>query len=126
MGNGSKTYSAWLSMKTRCYNTKQADYPRYGGRGITVSDEWKNNYSQFLADMGERPEGMTLERIDNSKGYSKDNCKWATRKEQARNLRSNVLITYQTESLTLAEWAERLGCHPGTLQWRVSNGWSAE
>lgn len=80
-------YKVWQGMKGRCHNPNHADYPMWGGRGVIVCYEWMNSFESFIADMGNRPTSeYTLERIDNSKGYSKDNCKWATRKEQRANV----------------------------------------
>jgi hypothetical protein len=83
----SPEYHAGSAMKQRCYNPKRAGYNCYGGRGITVSDEWRYSFATFFADMGPRPEGMSLDRIDNDKGYSKDNCRWATQWQQTLNRR---------------------------------------
>jgi hypothetical protein len=82
----SSTYKAWTSMRSRCRNPLDRNYPNYGGRGIAVCKEW-DSYDKFKEDMGEQPEGSTLERIDNDKGYYKGNCKWATHIEQGRNRR---------------------------------------
>ena len=81
------TYTSWQCMKERCYNKKNVAFKYYGGRGITVCDEWKDSFINFLADMGEAPKGLTLDKIDNDKGYSKGNCRWATKSLQGYNQR---------------------------------------
>lgn len=81
------TYVSWQSMKARCHNPKATSYERYGARGITVCRRW-HKFENFLADMGERPEGMTLDRRNNNRGYSKANCRWATPKQQHENRRA--------------------------------------
>lgn len=84
----SRTYESWRNMKKRCYYPGHHNYKRYGERGITVCDRWKNSFILFLADMGERPEGMTLDRINPNLGYFPENCQWATPKQQANNRRT--------------------------------------
>lgn len=81
----SSTYKSWSGMKARCYKTDMQDYPKWGGRGITVCDRWRNSFECFLADMGEKPDGVTLERINNDGNYEPANCRWATRTDQSRN-----------------------------------------
>ena len=109
----------WATMLQRCTNPKNGKFPRYGGRGITVCDRWLT-FENFLTDMGEPPPGdFSIERKDNHKGYSPDNCKWATRKEQARNKRNNRFVTYKGETLCVAEWAERKGLKIPTLWTRL-------
>ena len=112
----------WGAMIQRCTNSKNKDFGRYGGRGITVCERW-HIFSNFLEDMGEPSSGMSLDRIDNDKGYSKDNCRWATRYEQAQNSRSNRVFTLQGESMCLAEWARRFGINYYTLISRIDRGW---
>jgi len=90
---GSKTYNSWAGMVQRCTNPNSTKYADYGGRGITVCERWKNSFGDFLADMGERPNGLSIERVDNDKGYSPENCVWADNFAQARNTRRTSRIT---------------------------------
>lgn len=122
-----RAYTTWCKMKERCLNPTSRGYKNYGGRGITVCQSWQRRFMAFYRDMGDRPAGMTLERKENSKGYSKANCIWASRKAQARNTRTNRLLTCQGETRTIAEWAERTGLHPTVLRGRIVRlGWTDE
>lgn len=113
--------------RQRCYNPKCRDYKFYGGRGITICQRWLDSFDNLLADMGLRPEGMTLERVENDGPYSKANCVWATRKRQAANQRTNRLLTYRGETLSVSAWAERLGIAARTLHARIHKlGYSVE
>lgn len=105
---GTPAYNVWRTMRQRCLNPRSSVYPQYGGRGITVCERW-GSFAAFHEDMGEQPPGMTLERIDNSKGYCPSNCRWATRKEQARNRRSNRMITLNGRTMCLYDWADEYG-----------------
>ena len=121
-GKASRTYKVWVSIKQRCFNPNMEHYARYGGRGITMHKAWADDYAVFLADLGEQPEGMTLERMDNNGNYEPNNVRWATRKEQANNRVTNVFITHQGLTMTLAQWADHLGYKYGLLGSRWKNG----
>lgn len=108
-----KTYIVWAGILSRCRK-----HPRYAGRGITVCDRWLK-FENFLADMGERPEGMSIERINNNAGYSKENCVWADMKTQSRNRRSLRLLTYQGKTQPVSVWAEEVGLPYHVLTQRV-------
>ena len=95
---GTRTYWAWHNMKQRCYNPRHDSYPNYGGRGIKVCEDWKD-FKSFYADMGECPEKMTLERVDNTKGYYLENCQWVSHKVQARNRRNNKIKLSDAEEI---------------------------
>lgn len=115
-------------MRTRCYSESHKSYPEYGGRGITVCDEWKNSSDSFIEWALENGynDSLTLDRIDNNKGYSPNNCRWATMKEQANNTRKNVVIKYNGEEKTISQWADELGINRNTLSNRIKRGWSVE
>ena len=115
---GTRTYVTWFQMKQRCQDKNCTSYPRYGARGITVCERWQN-FLPFLEDMGERPLGMSIDRIDNMKGYEPSNCRWATTHEQAVNRSTTRLITFNGETLCMAEWARRLGVRINALIWRL-------
>lgn len=118
----SPTYISWRSMWNRCTNVAHDGYARYGGRGIAVCERWLK-FENFLADMGERPDGMTIERKDANGNYCPENCHWATSKAQNRNKRNNKLHFYKGESKTVNEWAEVLGIRLSTLEKRLRIGW---
>lgn len=121
-----REYSAWLSAKTRCYNPNYHNYALYGGRGIAMSDEWRTDFPKFLADLGSCPPGHSLDRIDSDGPYVAGNCRWATNTQQLRNRRDNRRLTHNGETLTMGEWAERLGIHRRTLHARLTQGWAVE
>ena len=109
-GKALPEYSVWQAMKNRCLYASNKHYTNYGGRGITVCDQWLNSFESFFADMGQRPSSKhSIERRDNSRGYSPDNCYWATRMEQNRNQRRIRLLTWRGETKTATEWAAALG-----------------
>lgn len=112
--SGTKAYEVWHAMKQRCLNPTHAAYRNYGGRGIAIYEEWLD-FSNFLKDMGQPPEGMELDRADNEKGYSPDNCRWVTKKQNANNRRTNVVMN----GLTLAQAAEASGHSIQVISWRL-------
>lgn len=103
-----RPYEIWQGMKKRCYNPHDARYDRYGGRGITVCDEWRNDFKAFYKWALENgyADNLTIDRIDNDKGYSPDNCRWADAETQCRNRASNISITIGNATKTLTEWCE--------------------
>lgn len=106
-------------MRSRCLNPSNASYQHYGARGITVCASWVNDYDQFFVDMGEAPEGRSLERKDNDAGYSPENCIWASLKDQLNNQRRNVRVTHVGRTQTISQWAEELGIPYDTLLARI-------
>lgn len=118
----SYTYRSWQNARDRCNNPNNPAYKKYGGRGITVCDKW-NNFENFVKDMGERPNGMSLDRINNDKGYSKENCRWANAVLQSNNRRN--IKKYKGKSM--AEWSRLTGIKPSTIRQRVYvYGWPME
>ena len=121
----SPEYSNWAAMKQRCYHTKSPHYSNYGARGIKVCDRWKNSFLAFYEDMGPRPtEKHTIERINNDGNYEPQNCRWATRQEQNRNMRANHVLTFDGKSQIVRDWANELGINYQTLMTRLRLGWS--
>ena len=121
----SRTYNTWANMLQRCINPTSTSYINYGKRGISVCNRW-HSFIKFLEDMGERPVGMSLDRIDSQGNYEPSNCKWATRKEQANNTRSNCCIEYNGEVKTVSQWADAANIKYSTLYSRLIKGWSIE
>lgn len=121
-----KTYRSWALAKSRCLRPADPRFDYYGGRGIAMCDRWAESFQAFLADMGERPAETTLDRIDNNGNYEPGNCRWATRKEQGRNKRTNRILVYQGEEKTLPEWADIFGFHRELVRKRLGMGWSVE
>ena len=125
--SGDRYYENWCKLKERCYNTHSKDYQNYGGRGIYICRRWRKSFESFYKDMGEKPsKNHTLERINNNGPYAPWNCRWATRKQQSRNKRNNVLISFKGESMCASDWAERLGMNISTLKSRLFKNWSIE
>lgn len=119
----STTYHTWTNMRARCNNPTSPKYSDYGARGISVCERW-NVFSNFLQDMGPRPAGTTLDRINGELGYFKGNCRWATPRQQQRNIKTNVLITIHGRTQCTADWCEEIGISRLTLKYRMSQGWS--
>ena len=115
------TYRIWQDMKDRCINPKHHCYDNYGGRNIKVCDHWLS-FENFLKDMGEKPEGLTLDRTNNDIGYCKKNCNWVTIQDQSRNKRSTLRYTYKGETKCLKEWADVFDINYQTLHSRINRG----
>ncbi len=113
----------FCSMHSRCYNEKNAQFHRYGGRGITVCERW-HSFENYYSDMGDLSDGMTVDRINNDGPYSPENCRAASYSQQARNKSNTPILCFNGESLALTEWAERLGLRRETLRNRILRGWS--
>lgn len=120
----SKIHHTWKNMKARCFNKARAGYKDYGGRGITVCERWLV-FENFFADMGDCPDGKSLDRIDNNGNYGPENCRWATRLEQSHNSSRPTLLTYDGETKNLSEWSKQLGINCTTLLERLDN-WPLE
>lgn len=111
----------------RCENKNDPRFKDYGGRGIKVCERWRHSFPNFLADMGERPPGMSIDRYPDKNGnYEPENCRWATPKEQSNNMRRNHLLTHDGETLTVSQWADRIGLQYSTFSVRIKRGWSMQ
>ena len=121
-GHRSPTYYSWQAMRERCLNPHHKNFNRYGGRGICVCSRW-NCFLSFLHDMGERPEGKTLDRIDNDGNYCPENCRWATLNKQMKNRSTTRFLTFHGVTKTILEWGNILNMHPDTIKSRIRRGW---
>lgn len=119
--SGDATYAAWCAMRSRCLNDSHESYPNYGGRGISICERWME-FANFLADMGDRPQGMEIDRINNDGNYEPGNCRWATKKQQMQNRRTVINITIDGETLCIAEWARRMGVLHSGIRMRLVRG----
>jgi hypothetical protein len=120
-----RTYANWCTMMGRCYKPYYKGYEDYGRRGIKVCARW-HDFDNFVADMGLKPEGLMLERVDNDGDYEPGNCVWATREEQARNRTNTILLTYNGRTMCAKDWARELGLVPTTVYTRIRRGFPVE
>lgn len=116
-------YDVWNQMKQRCHNPSHPMWSYYGERGIIVCERWRESFENFILDMGRRPEGGTIERIDNDAGYSIENCRWATRREQLLNRRTNRMVSFYGKSMTATEWSEISQIRLRVILNRIRRGW---
>lgn len=122
-----KEYSAWVAMKTRCYNANCESFKHYGGRGIQVCDRWINSFLNFLDDMGVAPsKSHSIDRVDVNGDYCPGNCRWATIYVQSNNKTVNKRLMLNGTTLTVSEWSSRINVNPDTISRRLKNGWSVE
>ena len=124
---GTVEYKVWAGIKRRCLNRNDTAYIKYGRRGITICDRWRDSFEAFLADMGKRPSAQhSIDRTDNKKGYEPSNCRWVTSIAQAQNKRNNRMITFNGITKTSSEWARITGIHRSTIEFRLDHNWSVE
>lgn len=124
-GKQTRTYRCWRNMLQRCEDATHPHYKNYGGRGIGVCERW-HDFKMFLADMGESPDGMTIERVHNGRNYTPGNCKWANRVEQCNNKRNNRVIIIDGERKTMTQWARFFGVSTNTFYKRTAKGMPPE
>jgi hypothetical protein len=127
-GSRTLTYSIWKGIIARCFNESNRGYKHYGGRGITMCDRWRNSFVEFLNDMGEKPQGFTIERINVNGNYCKENCKWASYLEQGRNRRNNKKYTFMGKNVTVQEAIDMAGVNIRrvSVNQRLKNGMTIE
>lgn len=123
-----KLYKIWGAIKTRCYNKNFIYYNNYGGRGIIMCDEWKNDFSKFYIWAIENgyKDGLTIDRINNNGNYEPSNCRWMTRPEQNNNMRKNIIINYNGKEKTITQWATEFNLNRTALYYRIKRGWDIE
>jgi len=123
-----RLYNVWCAMKERCNNPHNKSYQRYGARGITITPEWQNSFETFYAWAVENgyTDGLTIDRIDNNRGYSPDNCRWVTAAQQNRNYSRNHLIAYNGKTQCIADWETETGIKRSTILWRLQAGKTLE
>lgn len=121
--SGTPMYNAWCMMRERCSSPNNCQYQHYGGRGISVCERW-GSFAAFVEDMGPRPKGHSIDRIDNDGDYEPGNCRWSTSKEQANNRRSNRCVVFKGKRKTLAQWGDETGINWGTIRTRIDLGWT--
>ena len=122
VGYHSRTYTAWISMRKRCYDPKASGHSAYAIKGITVCARWRNSFEAFLADMGACPDGLELDRINNNGNYEPGNCRWTTRYVQTRNTSKTRMIEFDGLKMCLRDWERHLGIGHGTLWRRLDRG----
>lgn len=120
-----KEYRTWQDMLNRCRNPSVQSYIRYGARGIITCERW-NNFINFYEDMGDKPDGYSLDRIDSNGNYEPSNCRWIPLAEQQKNTSRNRRLTYLGETKIIADWSRELGIKPSTISKRLKYGWSEE
>lgn len=123
-----RLYRIWVKLRGRCNNPSYHEYSNYGGRGISVCEEWNTNFMSFYnwSLANGYAENLTLDRINNDGNYEPNNCRWATQKQQCNNFRRNHLLTYKGETRTMQEWGELLGVNVSTMSTRAWRGWSTQ
>lgn len=124
--NHRATYQCWQDMKQRCYNPNSLQFKNYGARGIVVCERWRSDFSNFLQDMGTKPSGLTIDRIDNDGDYCPENCRWANKSEQRANQRGVVLLPVDGQLVPRDVAARLVGMNPSTLQTRLRKGWDVQ
>lgn len=127
-GRKERLYHIWINMKSRCYNSNDKEYKNYGGRGVTICNEWKDDFRTFRewSKANGYREDLTIDRIDVNGNYTPDNCRWVTMVVQANNSRRNVFLTHNGKTQTVAQWAREMGVNHRMLHKRLKRGWSVE